>query len=169
MKFLMMMMLIILISVSCISTKNEQSIIEEEVIQISKLPLINSIELILDYDLYYDDYSEIKHITIISIWIQAHFNYEHSNIWLSPEEIMQNDSINLNNFAILLMNIAKVRFNIEFNLVLAGTYNQAMIEYQGRIFNIFDLNYIVLDQQPNAIYLFNEVFQIFSLDFNMIL
>jgi hypothetical protein len=150
---------------------------EEEVTEILQLPLINSTELILGYDLYYGDYSEIQHITLISIWIQANFEYKYSNDWYSPEEITKNGFINLNGFATLLINIAKVRFNIEFDLVLIdtydimkyGTYNQAMVKYQGRIFNIFDLNSVILNREPNIIYLFNEVFQIFSLDFHTIL
>jgi hypothetical protein len=158
------------------TTSQVESIEKEEVTETFKLPPINSTKPILGYDLYYGDYSEIQYITDIPTWIQTHFDYQCSNDWYSPEEITKNGFINLNGFAILLMNIAKVQFDIEFNLVLIDTYdlmeygihNQAMVEYQRLIFNIFDLNYVISNRQPNTMYLFNTVFRIFRIDFRTI-
>lgn len=176
MRWLIMLTMILTLFCSCVTT-TEKVIEEIKTEEILKLPTEEIfIEPLLGFDLYYGDYTEIQDMYAISEWIMTNFIFVPGDTWNSPEEIMQNQYINFNGFTILLMNIAKVKFNIELNLAIIdvhdlleyGQTNHALVEYQGIVYTVFDLYYGIFNRQPKYIYLFDKVFNSSHLDPNTI-
>lgn len=147
---------------------NKELVSEKEVEKI--INILNEaetpfIEPDLGYNLFYGDFSEIEKIAQIPKWIMDHFPHVPGRSWNSPEQIIRNGYVNFNDFTILLINIAKVRFDVELDLVIMDTRdvildygqdNQAMIGYKGKIYVAFDIRYQI-DKKPKYFYPFNKV------------
>ena len=177
MRWLIMLTMILTLLFSYITAENV-IVEEQQVEEILKLPIEEIfVEPLLGFDLYYGDYTEIQDMYAISEWIMTNFIFVPGDTWSSPEEIMQKQYINFNDFTILLMNIAKVKFNIELNLAIIdihdlleyGQTSHALVEYQGIVYTVFNLHYGIFNRQPKYIYLFDVVFNIHHLDPSMII
>ena len=87
------------------------------------------------HELYYGDFSEIQTLQDISVWIMNNVYYkaDETDSWDNPEEVIKRGYGDCDDFAILVMNIAYVRFGIEFDLVLVDTEIMKSIEEGGNI------------------------------------
>lgn len=78
--------------------------------------------------LYYSDFSEIKNIAQIPLWMKSKISYEKTDEVLSPEEILTRGKCDCDGFAILYMNIAYVRFGIKCSLCIVDQNSKEIID-----------------------------------------
>jgi hypothetical protein len=125
------------------------------------------IEPVLGFDLFYG-YFEVTSIQEISELIMTNMPIIEGNEFNAPETIYNNKAGTKNDFAIMFINIAKVMFNVEFDLAIIDTREylegkgykyHAMISYNGIIYNVYDTKYY-FPLEPSHVYRFNEVFKV---------
>ena len=76
-------------------------------------------EMAADHNLYYGDFSEIENLEDISAWIMGNVFYKVDIIesWDNPQEVLERGYGDCDDFSLLVMNIAYVRFGVKYDLV----------------------------------------------------
>lgn len=154
----------------------------EEIIEIIQGVIVEEevfIEPLLGFELFYGDFN-VDFIYEIPFLLKDNLSRVIDNSWNDPETILRNGYGNLNDFTIMFINIAKVIFDVEYDMAIIDTREylylgnlygkkyHPMPMLDGVIYNVFDMG-IYFPEEPLYIYKFNEVFNTVRLDTKTIL
>jgi hypothetical protein len=155
----------------CVSSKsiepeNKTTDSISETIEEIKISEDNFIEPPLGFELYLGNF-EVVDILEIPNLIMENMEMESGDVWHKPEEMYMNRRGTRNDLTIMFLNIAKVNFDVEFDLAICDTREwlgekygrkyDAMPYYEGFIYNIFNLKYY-FPIEPLYLYKFEDVF-----------
>lgn len=174
MKKILLMLSVFLLFAACQSMPSSEEATTKE--QVVELPEEENVFVVEEWEepefgfkeFYDPNFGVLQTVPQIPQWVFSFLQFEsNADGWRSPEEILKSGTCNINDYAILFMNILKVRFDIECNLVIIdgkeafsehGFAFHPLIEYQGHVYNVYAPDYIFPDIEILYSYTYEEVF-----------
>lgn len=117
--------------------------------------------MISGHTLYYGDFSEIDALQNISAWLLERVVVAEGSGLRDPAECLETGTASPIEFALLIMNIAKVQFDIELSLVffsLEGDGPYVSVLLGEMVLAPLGLNLYYIDAVILYVFSFNEVF-----------
>jgi hypothetical protein len=120
---------------------------------------------ILGHNLYYGDFGDIREVVQIPGYVLTRIKPIEVYSFNDPMEALGLKEASYFEYVLIVMNIAKVRFNIEFDLVFVGAKDGSgamlklpVLGYKGKIILPQDLSRVYDPRNVIVSYSFNEVF-----------